>query len=45
MPLFPKVAEVFELALDVDPVGEPKYISFFFLTSGVAKEVVLEDFF
>lgn len=45
IPLFPKVAEVFEPALDDDdPAGEPRYMSFFFLTSGVAKDVV-DNFF
>ena len=42
MPLFPSVEDVLDLSLlfDDDPAGEPKYISFFFFTPGVASDVV-----
>jgi hypothetical protein len=42
IPLLPNVEDVFDLSLLLldDPVGDPRYISFFFLTPGVANEVV-----
>jgi len=39
--LLPSVEDVLDLSvLFDDPAGEPKYISFFFLTPGVASDVV-----
>jgi len=43
IPVFPKVADVFAPLFDV-PAGDPWYISFFFLTSGVAREVGFVSF-
>lgn len=42
MPLLPNVEDVFDLSLLLldDPAGDPRYISFFFLTPGVASDVV-----
>ena len=44
IPLLPKVEDVLDLSLafDDDPelAGDPRYISFFFLTPGVASDVV-----
>jgi hypothetical protein len=46
MPLFPMVAEVLVLSppLEEEVAGEPKYISDFFLTPGVARVVGLANF-
>lgn len=45
IPLFPIVADVLLLSvLFDDPADDPKYISFFFFTPGVAKVVVFATF-
>jgi len=45
MPLLPSVADlVLSLLFEDEPAGEPKYISFFFLTPGVARVVDLASF-
>lgn len=44
IPSLPSVAEVLVLWPLLDPAGEPKYISFFFFTPGVASVVDLASF-